>query len=145
MDEVQRSQLENLLQEFSDIFAEPTGHALVDEQEVQVNAGARPCMQRPYPISPAKCKIMDLKIDQLIEKGYLEPCVSDWAALSVLVAKDDANTYFQLVTDFRKLNKVTVPDVYPLPWIDDILARVRGKKFMSISLTAIGDTNLARF
>ena len=131
MSGAQRKQLEDLLQEFSDIFAEPSGHALVEEQMIQVNAGARPCMQRPYSISPAKRQMMDKKIDQLIEKGYLEPCSSEWATPSLLVAKDDTQTDFRLVTDFRKLNEITVPDVYPLPRIDDILSRVRGKKFMS--------------
>ena len=57
---------------------------------------------------------------------------SEWAAeWALLVAKGDTGMEYRLVTDFHKLNKVTVPDRYPLPRINDILARVRGKPFMT--------------
>ena len=79
LDSVQRNTVEQLLVAFVDLFSEPTGHAAVEEQKIQINAGARPCMQWPYSVSPAKKKVMDEKIDILLEKGYLEPCESEWA------------------------------------------------------------------
>ena len=127
----QQSQVEELLSEYVDIFGDPTCHAKVEAQIIEVEPGARPSLQRSYSVSPAKCKIMDEKLDLLLEKGYIEPCTSEWAAPSLLVAKGDTGMEYRLVTDFRKLNKVTIPDRCPLPRIDDILARVRGKPYMT--------------
>ena len=98
----QKSKVEDLLQEFSELFGEPTGHASVEAQVIQMNPGAKPSMQNPYSNSPTKRKIMEEKVQQLIEKGYLEPCKSEWTAPSLLVAKDYSQTDFRLVTNFRK-------------------------------------------
>ena len=98
----------------------------MEAQEIRLKEEASPCSQRPYTISPAKQVIMEEKISDLVKKGLLEPCVSDWVAPSLLVFKYETQGDFHLVTDFRKLNQATIPDVYPLPHIDDILTRVRG-------------------
>ena len=85
----QQNQVEELLSEYEDIFGEPSGHAKVEAQIIEVEPGARPSLQRSYSVSPAKLKIMDEKLDHLLEKGYIEPCTSEWAAPSLLVAKGD--------------------------------------------------------
>ena len=77
LNENQKLEVNHLLEEFADIFSEPQGHANIQAQEIHINHGCKPCMQRPYTISPAKSGIMDKKIENLIEKGYLEPCVSE--------------------------------------------------------------------
>ena len=45
--EDQMVQVEELLSEFVDIFGEPTGHAKVEAQTIEIEPGARPSMQRP--------------------------------------------------------------------------------------------------
>ena len=47
----------------------------------------------------------------------------------VLVKKDGS---WRFCADFRKLNNITIKDVYPLPRIDDSLSRLNGAKYFSI-------------
>ena len=58
----QQIQVEELLSEYVDIFGEPMGHVKVEAQLIEVEPGARPSLQRSYPVSLAKRKIMDQKI-----------------------------------------------------------------------------------
>ena len=58
-------------------------------------------------------------IDEMLKQGVIVPLSSPWASPMVLVAKKDGKTRF--CVDYRKLNAVTKPDVFPLPCIDDSL------------------------
>ena len=62
---------------------------------------------------------IDKLIDEILEKDVIEPSNSPWASGVVLVKKKDGSLRF--CVDYRRLNKVTVKDAYPLPRIDDSL------------------------
>ncbi len=65
----------------------------------------------------------------MLDRGVIEPCQSSWAIPGVLVTKKDCPTRFCM--DYRKVNKVTRKDAYPLPRIDDILDALRGSQYFS--------------
>ena len=62
----------------------------------------------------------------MLDQGVIQPSSSSWASPIVFVAKKDGSTLF--CVDYRRLNALTKPDVFPLPRIDDLLA---GTKFFS--------------
>jgi hypothetical protein len=65
-----------------------------------------------------------------LSKGFIEPSQSPFAAPILFVKKADGRLRFCI--DFRKLNDLTRKDRYPLPLIDELLARVsRAKVFTS--------------
>jgi hypothetical protein len=74
-----------------------------------------------------------LKLEELLKKGYIRPSVSPWGALVLFVKKKDGT--LRLCIDFRKLNKVTIKNKYPLPRIDDLFDQLKDAKiFLKIDI-----------
>ena len=63
-------------------------------------------------------KQLDQQIDELLEKGYIRPSTSSWAAPVLFVEKKDGTK--RMCIDYRALNEVTVKNKYPLPQIEDL-------------------------
>ena len=59
------------------------------------------------------------QLDEMQSRGVIQPSSSPWATPVVLVRKKDGSLRFCI--DYRHLNLVTKPDVFPLPRMDDLL------------------------
>ena len=57
------------------------------------------------------------------KQGIIRKSASPWASPVVIVDKKDGDK--RICIDYRKLNKVTKADSYPLPRIDDMLESFR--------------------
>jgi hypothetical protein len=64
-----------------------------------------------------------------LDKEYIRPSVSPWGAPVLFVKKKDGT--LSLCIDYRKLNKVTIKNKYPLPQINDLFDQVGGAKIFS--------------
>lgn len=75
-------------------------------------------------------------IEQHEKAGRIRPSSSEYASPSFIIPKADKAVLPRWVNDYRLLNAVTVPDNYPLPRIDDILADcAKGKIWGKIDMT----------
>ncbi|KAL5018579.1 hypothetical protein ScPMuIL_004301, partial [Solemya velum] len=64
--------------------------------------------------------------------GIVSPSLSPWASPIVLVEKKhDTHKSYRFCVDYRKLNKVTKVDAYPLPRIDDTIDVLSGSQYFS--------------
>ena len=61
-------------------------------------------------------------VQQRLDSGFIRPSSSSFASPSFIVPKKDPKAVPRWVCDYRQLNANTIPDNYPLPRIDEILA-----------------------
>jgi len=62
---------------------------------------------------------VDKEIDWLIMKGYIVTSQSKWASPIVMVRKPNGSV--RLCVDFKKRNRVTTPDPYYMPRVEEVL------------------------
>jgi len=74
--------------------------------------------------------LLEEKIKTLLYKGIIQPSNSQWTFRAILVSKPGEAV--RLCIDYRKLNKGTIPDKFPIPLIDDLLDRLGKSKIISV-------------
>jgi hypothetical protein len=79
--------------------------------------------------SPAELAEMTSQVKELLQAGLIQKSTSPFGA-PVLFVKEKTGE-FRMSVDYRALNKVTIPNRYPLPRIDDSLDRMQGAKVFS--------------
>ena len=98
--------------------------------EHEIDTGdSTPIRCTPRRMSPQKTKKEEECVAEMLTGGQIEPSDSPWSPPVVLVTKKDGGT--RLCVDYRRLNNVTVKDVYPLPRIDDTHDMLAGKQWFS--------------
>ena len=90
---------------------------------------ARPPFKHPFRLSASEAEVLNQKLGELLEKGYVRPSSSPFGAPVLLVKKTDGD--MRLCIDYRALNKVTVRDGYPLPNIDMLIEGLSGAQWFS--------------
>ena len=91
------------------------------EVEFSINLISRtgPLSFAPYRMSPLELIELKQQIEELLAKEFIRSSVSSWDAPILLVKKKDES--MKLCIDYKRLNKVTIKNKYPLPKIDDQL------------------------
>ncbi|GJT80231.1 putative nucleotidyltransferase, ribonuclease H [Tanacetum coccineum] len=99
--------------------------------EFQINLvpDAAPVARAPYRLAPSKMKELSEQLQELSDKGFIRPISSPWGAPVLFVKKKDGS--FRMCIDYRKLNKLTVKNRYPLPRIDDLFDQLQGSSVYS--------------
>lgn len=77
----------------------------------------RPIRERPRRIPIYKRQALEEEVKKLEEKGLIEKSNSPWSSQTVMVQKKDGS--WRMCVDYRKLNKKTIKDAYPLARIDE--------------------------
>ena len=80
-------------------------------------------------MAPLELKVLKLQLQELLEKGFIRPSVSPWAAPMFFVKKKYCT--LRLCIDYRQLNKLTVKNKYLLPRIDDLFDKLKGAGIFS--------------
>jgi transposase InsO family protein len=126
-------ELLNLLEEFSDVFdldrKSRTFRCNAATHKIDTGDN-RPIKQRPYRISATERRVIRDEVQRMLKDDVIQPSNSPWSSPVVLVKKK--NGEWRFCVDYRKLNKVTKKDVYPLPRIDDALDCLAGSKIFSM-------------
>ena len=124
--------LVHIVREFIDIFLEDLP-SLPPVREVDfgidLELGTAPISKAPYRMAPAELRELKEQLQELMDKGFIQPSVSPWGAPILFVKKKDGS--LRLCIDYRELNKVTIKNNYPLPRIDDLFDQLQGATVFS--------------
>jgi hypothetical protein len=104
-----------IVSEFPDVFPEELPSMPPErkvEFAIELILGTAPISKRAYRVSGPELVELKKQIDELLEKGYIRPSTSPWAAPILFVEKKDGTK--RMCIDYRALNEVTVKNKYPL-------------------------------
>ncbi|GBM82790.1 Transposon Ty3-I Gag-Pol polyprotein [Araneus ventricosus] len=88
-----------------------------------------PVSARARRLNPAQLKIAKQEFEYMLGKGICRPSKSNWASPLHMVPKGASD--WRPTGDYRALNRITIPDKYPIPHIQDCMYMLNGKKVFS--------------
>ncbi|UYV72938.1 hypothetical protein LAZ67_10001233, partial [Cordylochernes scorpioides] len=129
--EDQQNKMMNVLKKYSNVFdfsgkSQPARSKIKHKIDTGDHA---PTKQRPYRMSGMERKIIQQEVDRMMKQDIIQFSESPWSSPVVLVKKKNGSWRF--CVDYRRLNKITKKDVYPLPRVDDALDNLSGARYYS--------------
>ena len=116
----------NVLLEFAQLFSSGLGTFTKGKITIQLNDTAVPKYFRPRPLPYAMREQVELELNKLLELGIIHSIdFSEWATPVVPVVRRDGGV--RICGDYKvTVNPHIVKDTYPLPRIEDLLAKLEG-------------------
>ncbi|GJS52266.1 putative reverse transcriptase domain-containing protein [Tanacetum coccineum] len=121
-----------VVREFPEVFPEDLpGLPPVRQVEFQIDLilGATPVACAPYRLAPSEMQELSNQLQELSDRGFIQPSTSPWGAPVLFVKKKDGS--FRMCIDYRELNKLTVKNRYLLPRINDLFDQLQGSSVYS--------------
>ena len=120
-----------IVREFRDVFAVRDSELGATNQVYHhINTGdSRPIKLPPHRVAPGKLPDVKSEVQDMLQRGIIQPSNSPYSAPIVMVRKKDGSNRF--CVDYRRLNEVTRKDAQPIPNIDQTLDALRGSKWFS--------------
>ncbi|XP_019230960.1 PREDICTED: uncharacterized protein LOC109211833 [Nicotiana attenuata] len=123
--------IEEVLQQYSDVFAEPKTLPPVRslDHSIPLKPGAIPISLRPYRYNYYQKEELERQVKEMLTNGIIQHSQSPFSSPALLVKKKDGSWRF--CVDYRGLNDITIKDKYPIPIVDDLLDELSGSMMFS--------------
>jgi hypothetical protein len=121
-----------VVSEFPDVFLEELPDMPPErkvEFAIELIPRTAPISKRAYKVSGPELVELKKQIDELTDKGYIQPSTLPWAAPVLFMEKKHGTR--RMCIDYRALNEVTIKNKYPLPRIEDLFDQLRGASMFS--------------
>nr|GEW78995.1 reverse transcriptase domain-containing protein [Tanacetum cinerariifolium] len=110
------------------ICDEKVVHIRIDGETLIIR-GAAPIARAPYRLTPSEMQKLSDQLQELADRGFIQPSTSPWGEPVLFVKKKDGS--FRMCIDDMELNKLTIKNRYPLPRIDDLFDQLQGLSIYS--------------
>ncbi|GKE80407.1 hypothetical protein Tco_1550407, partial [Tanacetum coccineum] len=110
-----------IVRDFKDVFPDDlSGLPLQRQVEFCIDLIPRaiPVAKFPYRLAPSEMQKLSEQLQELQDKGFIQPSHSPWGAPVLFFKKKDGS--FRICIDYHELNKLTIKNRYPLTRIDDL-------------------------
>ena len=101
------------------------------EAKIRLKPDPRVYQHREFALRGERKEAMEKILCEFIERGWLEPCHSEWASPCFVVPKKVAGEW-RLVVDYRGVNAQTQHDSYTLPLIEDMLQKQHRRRMFTV-------------
>ena len=118
---------EKFKEKYKDVIQYVPGKTQIVQHDIHTE-NAVPIRFSPCLLAHHSQEVLREEIRTLLDQKIIRPSKSPWAEPIVLVKKKDGTQ--RMCVDYRKLNKVTINDPYPLPNIEDLIANIGSSKFI---------------
>ncbi|GJZ39353.1 putative mitochondrial protein [Tanacetum coccineum] len=124
-------ELRNLLLEYGDVFVVPIELPLQRSYDYRIPLKDASTMIniRPYRYPPSQKDVIKHMINELLDTGVVRNSQSPFSSLIVMVKKKDGS--WRMCIDYRKLNKNTIKDKFPIPMIEELIDELHGAQVFS--------------
>ena len=116
-------------------------HAKGFRCDIELVPGANPVSIRQYRLTPLEREELSKRVDEFIEKGWIEPSKGPWSSSVLFVPKPGGKLRF--CVDFRGLNDRTISDAGTIPHQSELLDSLSGASLFSALDLASGFYQLA--
>jgi hypothetical protein len=100
------------------------------KHRLPIKAGFRPYKQGAQNFKLEIIRRVKEEVDQFLQAGFIQPCLyADWISNIVLVENNMGK--IRICMDFRKLNRATPKDEYPMPVSNLLIDSTQGNKVIS--------------
>lgn len=137
MDPIQKQRLDHLIRACPNLFSDPDKkltYTSVVKGEIRTTTN-EPVYSKSYPYPMCLKNIVEKEIEALLKDGIIRPSRSPYnSPVWIVPKKTDASgeKKYRMVIDYRKLNKITTSDKYPIPEINEVLSNLGNNKWFTI-------------
>ena len=125
-----RDQLMAILQRHAILFDESAPLGKVPHIKHRIpTADADPIRTRQWRLPESARVTIRNECNKMLREGVISPSTSPWLSPVVLVKKKDGGIRF--CVDYRRLNRVTTSDAYPMPRLNQMIDELSGTQWFS--------------
>ncbi|XP_057416101.1 uncharacterized protein LOC130710765 [Lotus japonicus] len=124
-------ELLGVLQQFDEVFQDPKGlpPSRSHDHAIHLKEGAEIPNLRPYKCPHFQKSEVEKLVGDMLQAGVIRPSISPYSSPIILVKKKDGGWRF--CVDYRALNKITIPNKFPIPIIEELLDEIGEAKIFS--------------